>query len=226
MMISKLPKWVWLGGALLATNAGIINAVGFLSFQHQGVTHLTGITTQLGASVASRHGLEALHLLGVIFSFLAGATLSGYLIQDSVLKLGRRYGVALLIESALLFVSVHYLKQDQLLGAYLASCACGLQNGMVSTYSGAVLRTTHVSGFITDMGVLLGQMFHRLKIDKRRLFLYGILVFSFFFGSVVGAFLFRYFSYETIYFPAVLTGLTGLIYSIRKYLHLRRSSIL
>ena len=222
-MISKLPKWVWLGGALLATNAGIINAVGFLSFQHQGVTHLTGITTQMGAAVATWQGMEAFHLLGVIFSFLMGATLSGFLIQDSVLKLGRRYGVALLIESILLFISVSFLKQGQLGGAYLASCACGLQNGMVSTYSGAVLRTTHVSGFFTDMGVLLGQMFHGLKIDKRRLFLYSILVFSFFLGSIVGAFLFKFFSYETIYFPAALTGSTGLVYSIRKYLHLRKA---
>ncbi len=225
-MISKLPKWVWLGGVLLASNAGIINAVGFLSFQHQGVTHLTGITTQLGATVATGQALQALHLLGVIFSFLGGAILSGFLIQDSVLKLGRRYGVALLIESGLLFVSVHFLKQNQIWGAYLASCACGLQNGMVSTYSGAVLRTTHVSGFFTDMGVLLGQLIRGIKIDRRRFFLYSMLILGFFFGSILGADLFRFFSYETIYFPAFLTGLTGLIYGLRKHFYSERVKVL
>jgi uncharacterized membrane protein YoaK (UPF0700 family) len=51
-MIAKLPRWVWVGAALLAGIAGLINAVGFLSVARQGVTHLTGTTTL--------HGLAAL----------------------------------------------------------------------------------------------------------------------------------------------------------------------
>ena len=64
-MISKLPRWVWFGGALLAFIAGAINSVGFLGFQHQGVTHLTGTTTLLGVALAAHHGSQALHLLVV-----------------------------------------------------------------------------------------------------------------------------------------------------------------
>ncbi|MDB6109551.1 MAG: putative rane protein, partial [Pedosphaera sp.] len=53
-MISKLPRWVLWGALMLAFIAGMINAVGFLGFQHQGITHLTGTTTLLGIALA--HG--------------------------------------------------------------------------------------------------------------------------------------------------------------------------
>ena len=61
-MIAKFQKWVWLGSAALALIAGTINTVGFLSFQHQGVTHLTGSTTLLGIAVATGHVADAWHL--------------------------------------------------------------------------------------------------------------------------------------------------------------------
>ena len=38
----QLPRWVWVGAAALSCVAGIVNVVGFLGFQHQAITHLTG----------------------------------------------------------------------------------------------------------------------------------------------------------------------------------------
>jgi uncharacterized membrane protein YoaK (UPF0700 family) len=47
-------------------------------------------------------------------------------------------------------------------GAYLVCLGCGLQNGMCTTFSGAVIRTTHVSGILTDIGLIIGQaIFHQ-----------------------------------------------------------------
>src|SRR4051812_18431929 len=126
-MISKLPRWVWIGGSVLAFIAGMINAVGYLGFQHQAVTHLTGTTTLLGIAVADGDAMRALRLLAVGLSFLAGSILSGFLIKDSTLSLGRRYGVALLIESGLLFSAIPLLHRNNPLGDWLASAACGLQ---------------------------------------------------------------------------------------------------
>src|SRR5690242_13280350 len=137
-MISKLPKWVLYGAWVLAFVAGIVNVVGLLGFEHQAVTHLTGTTSLLGEAIASGNHALALHFLAVLGSFLAGTVLSGFLIQDSALQLGRRYGVALLLESALLCVAVTLLQRGSVAGFYCAACACGLQNAMVSTYSGAV----------------------------------------------------------------------------------------
>src|SRR4051812_5772741 len=111
-MISKLPKWVWGGAWFLAFVAGTINAVGLLGFEHQAVTHLTGTTSMLAAAVARLDGTATLHFVTVIGSFLAGTVISGFLIQDSTLQLGRRYGVALLLESALLCGAVPLLNRQ------------------------------------------------------------------------------------------------------------------
>ena len=219
-MISKLPRWAWFGSAALAFIAGSINAIGFLGFQHQGVTHLTGNTTLLGIAVSTGDAANALRLAAIVGSFLAGCIFSGFLIQDSTLKLGRRYGIALIIESLLLCAAVPFLRRHSSIGDYLASCACGLQNGMVSTYSGAVLRTSHVSGIITDLGIYFGQTLRGLNVDRRRMQLCLLLLGAFFGGSMGGALGYAYFSYETLYFPAALTGCVGIAYSL--YLHWRR----
>jgi uncharacterized membrane protein YoaK (UPF0700 family) len=211
-MISKLPKWVWLGGMVLAFIAGMINAVGFLSFQHQGVTHLTGTTTLMSLAVASGQIGGALHLFGIIGAFVAGAIISGVIIQDSTLRLGRRYGFALVIESSMLLLAVFFLKRGSPAGNYLASSACGLQNAMVSTYSGAVLRTTHVSGLFTDIGIFIGHYLRRLPVVAARLRLWLALLFGFFLGGVAGAVLFEHLSYGTLYIPAFFTGAGGLIH--------------
>ena len=212
------------GWSYLASMAGIINAVGFLSFQHQGVTHLTGITTQLGALIAQRQVIQAFHLLTVIFSFILGSVFSGFLIQNTTLKLGRRYGVALIVESVLLLIAIYYLTHNKLLGTYLASCACGLQNAMASTYSGAVLRTTHVSGLFTDIGILTGQWLRGLKIDKKRFFLNFILIISFLIGSILGTVGFNFYSYSTLYIPAFLIGFSGLAYTASYHcFHLKKN---
>jgi uncharacterized membrane protein YoaK (UPF0700 family) len=220
-MISKLPRWVWFGSAALALIAGAINAIGFLSFQHQGVTHLTGTTTLLGVAVAGGKGADASHLAAVILSFLLGCIASGAIIQDSTLRLGRRYGVALALESLLLFCAVPLLERTNSLGAYFASCACGLQNGMVSTYSGAVLRTTHVSGAFTDLGIFIGHFLRGMGVDWRRVRLCGMLISSFFFGAYVGSLGYGYLSYRTLYFPATAVGVAGIGYTI--YRHRRQA---
>ena len=145
-MISKLPAWVLAGGWALAFIAGIVNVVGLLGFEHQAISHLTGTTSMLAAALAARDFSAAGRLAAVIGSFLAGTVLSGFVIQDSTLQLGRRYGVALLLESVLLCVSVPLFEHRNVCGVYSAACACGLQNAMVSTYSGAVVRTRTFPG--------------------------------------------------------------------------------
>ena len=218
-MISKLPKWVWFGSAVLAFIAGTINTIGFLGFQHQGVTHLTGSTTLLGIAAATSNSAELLHLLAVIGAFLFGSIFGGIIISEDSLKLGSSYALALLIESALLIAAVPSLEHTNNLGAYLASCACGLQNGMASNYSGAILRTTHVSGIFTDLGIFIGHLIRRLPVDMRRVYLCLVLLLGFFSGATAGAFGFHYFSYKTLYFPAALTGFVGIAFLFHRNKH-------
>ena len=213
-MISKMPRWIWIGAPGLAFVAGTVNAVGFLGLAHQGISHLTGTTTLFGIALARHDFTEALHLLTVILAFVLGAALSGFIIQDSTLRLGRRYGVALLLESLILLVALFFLRKQNVVGDYFASTACGLQNAMVSTYSGATLRTTHVSGVLTDVGIFFGHLIRRLPVDWRRFRLWLVLAGAFSLGGFAGGLLFFRFSYDTLIFPAALTGLAGVAYSV------------
>jgi uncharacterized membrane protein YoaK (UPF0700 family) len=214
----RLAPWVWVGAGALAGVAGIVNVVGFLGFQHQAITHLTGNTSLLGAALASGDAHGALALLGAIAAFVAGAALSGLIVQDSALRLGRRYGVVLSIEALLLCVAVPLFEQRQFAGVLCAAVACGLQNAMATTYSGAVVRTSHLSGMFTDLGIMLGHAARRMPVSRRRLWLCLVVIGCFFAGGVLGAWLFAAIGYEALYVPAALTGGTGVAYvAYRQY---------
>lgn len=88
--------------------------------------------------------------------------------------------------------------------------ACGLQNAMATTYSGAVIRTTHLSGMFTDLGIGLGHALRGLPLQTRRLRLSGLIIAGFLVGAVLGAWLFRLWAYRALAVPAVLTGTIGL----------------
>ena len=224
-MISKFPRWVWSGAWALAFVAGIVNVVGLLGFEHQAVTHLTGTTSMLAVALASLDITAALHFVAIVGSFVAGTVLSGFLIQDSTLQLGRRYGLALLLESILLCIAVPFLKRNNLFGIYSASCACGLQNAMVSTYSGAVVRTTHLSGMFTDLGIFLGHFLRGLPVDMRRLRLCLLIISGFLFGGIAGALAFRRLSYSALFIPAALAAITSVTYGIYHFRNRRHEAL-
>lgn len=211
-MAERLATWVWIGAAALASVAGIVNVVGFLGFQRQAVTHLTGNTSLLAAALVGGEAGAALGLAAMLAAFVAGAMLSGLIVQDSTLRLGRRYGVVLSIESLMLFAAVPLFRQHHMAGPILAAAACGLQNAMATTYSGALVRTSHVSGMFTDLGIMLGHALRGLPLAQRRLALCSLVIGFFFLGGATGAILFARHGYASLYLPAALTGATGLGY--------------
>ena len=207
-----LPRWVWIGAVALACVAGMVNVIGYLGFEHQAVSHLTGTTSLLGAALAQGDLRAIVHLWGMLIAFYVGAMLSGLVIQDQTLKLGRRYGVALALEAALLLLAIPLFKQQQIWGALLAAMACGLQNAMVTTYSGAAVRTTHLSGMFTDLGIGLGHLLRGMPLPMRRLTLSGLIISGFLGGGVLGAWFYRHWGYDALLAPALLTGSTGIGY--------------
>ncbi|WP_243041145.1 YoaK family protein [Dyella sedimenti] len=219
-MLRQLPRWAWVGGGLLALIAGCINAVGYLCFRHQPITHLTGTSTELGLALARLDAGEILHWAMAILSFLIGAVASGFIVQQRTLQLGRRYGVVLMIESLLLFAATPLIHEGRDLGLYLASGACGLQNAMVSTYSGATFRTTHLSGIFTDLGIYLGQRLRGLEVDWLRIHVCLLVASHFIVGATLGALGFMAFQEHVLYVPAAITGVVGLGYTIYRHLYL------
>ena len=217
-MISKLPRWVWSGAWALAFIAGMINVVGLLGFERQAVTHLSGVTTMIGAAIGDNSGPSLGHYLALLLSFVGGTVISALIIQDSALELKRPYWCVLMLEAILLCLAVPLLSAHQHLGMCVASCACGLQNAMASTYSGSVVRTTHVSGMFTDLGIFLGHHLRGVPVDQRRLRLCFIIISAFATGGIAGALAFRQFEYTTLYIPAALTG----IGAVAHWVYLRR----
>lgn len=208
----QLPRWVWIGAGSLACIAGMVNVTGFLGFEHQAITHLTGTTSLLGAAIAHGDQRAMLHLAGMALAFLMGAAVSGMVIQDSVLKLGRRYGIVLALESALLFLAALLFNAHSIIGPLLAAIACGLQNAMATTFSGAVIRTTHLSGMFTDLGIGIGHALCGIPLQKRRLLLSALIIASFLAGGVIGGWLFVRMGYDALLLPATMTGVVGIGY--------------
>lgn len=217
-MLRRLPRWAWFGTGVLAFIAGQVNAVGYLGFRHESISNMTGNNSLLGIAIGQADAGEALHWALAIAAFVLGNMLSGMIVQESTLKLGRRYGVALTLESLLLFAAVPLLDWHESLGLYLASVAMGLQNGMVSAYSGAIIRTTHVTGIFTDMGIYFGHMLRGLPVDRLRLRVCVLVSSTFMLGGAAGALLFQWLQQGSLLIPAVLTGGCGLGYNAYRWL--------
>ena len=96
--------------------------------------------------------------------------------------------------------------------AYLICLGCGLQNGMCTTFSGAVIRTTHVTGILTDIGLIIGQaIFH--ERTRKHLWKLKILVplyTSFCCGGIIGWFGFELMQNKAFIPPCTILGCLGL----------------
>lgn len=214
-MISQLPKWIEIGAFALALCAGFVNAVGLLSFEHQSVSHVTGTATILGTHLYNFADPGKWHLLGVLVSFLSGSTIAGLILHGDALKLGKHYDNALLLEAFLLLAALILLNDELMFGHYLASAACGLQNALATKYSGAVIRTTHLTGIFTDLGIMIGSYLRGERLDKRNAKLFLLIIAGFVFGGTIGACAFAAYRFYALLFPASFCITLALAY--RKY---------
>lgn len=203
-MISKLPKWVEYGAFILSFVAGYINSIGLLGFEHKAVSHLSGTATLLGINIINATAGSFFHILLILVSFLVGATLSGFLIRSSALKLGRHYDTALFLEAILILISIPLLSRGYLIGHYVISTACGLQNALATSYSGAIIRTTHLTGIFTDLGILIGAKFRGEAFDKRKFLLFLLIISGFILGGSSGAYFYYQFSFQSLFLPTLI----------------------
>lgn len=214
-MVARIPTWFWWLTWILAFSAGNINVVGILGTSRHAITHLTGTTSLLAIALSESDIAAVLHFLGAILAFVFGAVLSGIIIQDVSFKIGRRYPISLLLVSVLLFISLRLLKANQALGVYTAACACGLQNAMMTTFSSATIRTTHLSGMFTDVGIYIGHALRGLPVDLLRLKLCGTIISGYFAGGVLGGILFKRMSYDALNVSVVMALFAAILFWIQ-----------
>lgn len=213
-MISKLPRWIEYGSFLLALIAGFVNAIGLLGFSHQSISHLSGTATMVGTAIANIQVHQVLHLAMILCSFMGGAVISGFYLRSGALKLGRNYSRLLLLEAGFLLMTLYFLTNDSFYGHYLASAACGLQNALVTTFSGAVVRTTHVTGIFTDLGLMIGAKLRGEAFDKRKASLFLLIISGFVSGGVIGAYAFNTLQFNALFFPVTACIVLAFSYSI------------
>jgi uncharacterized membrane protein YoaK (UPF0700 family) len=144
----------------LAAVAGFVNSGGFVMIGSF-TSHVTGSVGRLGDDLARGEMPAAVSALSLVLAFFAGAVLASLILERSDhSRPATRYAVALLAEAAVLlcFVFIAGLSRTthaRILDAEAAllCLAMGMQNSLVTRLSGAVVRTTHLTGVVTDLGI-------------------------------------------------------------------------
>jgi uncharacterized membrane protein YoaK (UPF0700 family) len=213
-------------GLVLTFVAGAANAGAFVAV-HQYTSHMTGIVSSMADHMAIGGWSVVGAGLGALLAFLVGAACSAILVN-----FGRRhqlqgeYALPLLLEAALLLVFGLLGSRIADLHAYyvpitvmLLCFTMGLQNALITKLSRAEIRTTHVTGIVTDIGIELGKLAYwnrsgtldgpvpRVLVNRDRLRLLGMLLLNFFCGGVAGAWAFDRIGYAATVPLAVLLGI-------------------
>ncbi len=128
-------------------------------------------------------------LAGILLGFLIGAACAGALLTSTRIPKGARHATVLISEAVLLLIAAAGLTgfgmADTALQALLAAVALGLQHGLTSSFRGMSVRTTHFTGTVTDLGLLLGRS-GRHGIDKWKVAILSLPLLLFLTGAVAG----------------------------------------
>ncbi|WP_228851762.1 YoaK family protein [Aegicerativicinus sediminis] len=207
---------------ILSFVAGIVNVTGFLEFK-QLTTNVTGHFALFINDVAEFEVWKGTIYFLYFFSFLFGAFISSLLIEKY--RDNRKLNVFVIptiIESAILIsipivYNVPLFKNVDLIVCSLLF-AMGLQNSFVTKISNAVVRTTHLTGLFTDLGIELSQLFfsktHPNQDKLKATIKLRIYIISFFFiGGLIGGYLYTrmHWRLNTLIFGAAVL-LISLIY--------------
>lgn len=218
-------------GTVLAFVAGATNAGGFLAVQ-QYTSHMTGIVSAMADNLAlGAHELVAAGAAGLV-SFVTGAACSAMLVNYGRRhRLHSEYALPLLVEAVLLLgfglLGARLAQIEALFVPLTVMLLCfimGLQNALITKLSRAEIRTTHITGIVTDIGIELGKLAYwngrdarsadlrpNVRANRAHLLVLTLLALSFFGGGVIGALGFRYLGYvSTVPLAILLLGLAGM----------------
>jgi len=197
-------------GTVLAFVAGAANAGGFLAVG-QYTSHMTGMLSSLADNLVLGQFVLAGAGLAAVLAFLFGAMSTAWLVNWGMRRqLRSAYGLPLLIEAVLLLVFGLFGAAMSLwhtvilpVTVVLLCFIMGLQNAVITKISQARIRTTHVTGLVTDLGIELGKLLYvnrhpdmqPVRADRERLRVHAQLVLSFLSGGVAGALGFKHLGY-------------------------------
>jgi uncharacterized membrane protein YoaK (UPF0700 family) len=207
---------------LLSLTAGFVNAEGFLGFSVL-TTNVTGHAALFAEKVSLKDWSTGWVIAFWMLLFLTGAFVSS-LIIDMVGR-DQRYSnlIPLLLEFGILIMVAatgnHY-KNNSIARQVFAGgllFAMGLQNALVSVISRSVVRTTHLTGTFTDLGIdlarlIIGREENSLAL-KSGIRLKIIIILFFTGGALLGASTFRLIHFYSFFVPA-FTLVYALLYDV------------
>jgi len=182
---------------ILSFVAGIVNITGFLAFS-QLTTNVTGHFALFINDITQFQFWKGFLFFLYIFSFLIGSFLSSFLIEKY--RESKKINVFLLptlLEAFILFTIGVLSNFIQPFSADLVIClllfAMGVQNSFVTKISNAVVRTTHLTGLFTDLGIDVSQLFFKKYKSQKKLLKANIklrlyIITFFFVGGLIGGF--------------------------------------
>jgi uncharacterized membrane protein YoaK (UPF0700 family) len=210
-------------GLVLSFVAGATNAGGFLAVGRY-TSHMTGIVSSMADDLVL--GNLTLALAGVVclLAFVAGAMCTAIMVNWGLRQqLRSSYSLPLLLESAALLVfglfGAAIAAWSQVFVSVTVVLLCfimGLQNAVITKISRAEIRTTHITGLVTDIGIELGKWVYLnrlqeaapVRANRERLRIHASLVLGFLLGGLVGALGFKHAGYVT---TVPLAGLLWLL---------------
>ncbi|MDP2016452.1 YoaK family protein [Hydrogenophaga sp.] len=226
-------------GFVLAFVAGAINAGGFLAVK-QYTSHVTGMVSSLADNLAlGQLGLVVDAAVGVL-SFLLGAMCCAIMVNFARRRrLSSEYALPLLLEAALILcfglLGAQLSTFEGLLIPFTVVLLCfimGLQNAVATKLSNAVIRTTHMTGIVTDLGIELGKLIywngkanHPLKVraDRKRMAVLAGLLTAFTTGGIAGAFGFKQAGYGFTVPLALVLAVLALVPTVDDLLRSRKT---
>lgn len=223
---------------LLSFIAGIVNISGVLSLQVL-TTNVTGHFAFIAEEAYFRNFLSSFIFISYVLLFLAGAFTSNFIFEFLARKKPIiAHTIPMIIEIIILasvgFYGTYFIAHHAY-GKEIIAClllfSMGIQNSLVTKISNSTVRTTHLTGLFTDLGIELSQLFFYRKPEelfklKRSIRLKAAIVFSFFTGCISGAIIYKSFGLQTLLLPAVLL-MIGTYYDTLKmkvYLLIRKVS--
>jgi len=229
---SKSNIIIWM---LMATQAGVLNIGGYLAC-HRFVSHVTGFFTLFGNELARLNYISALKYFIIPLFFLLGVIISGVFIDlRLLLKKRPKYYVVFIILFFLNFL-LTFLGVNGYLGVFgeplintndyillIFICfICGMQNGAITSVSRYVIRTTHMTGLTTDLGIGLVRIFNKNLIptiahaEVQPTIMRLLIILSFTFGSALGALIFNKFLFYGFLLPTLNSALIAFYIILNK----------
>lgn len=210
--------------------AGIVNITGVLSVATL-TTNVTGHFAFFAEEIVLKNYSKAITILIYIFFFLFGAFTSNFLVEIASLKKPPiAHAFPMLLEVFILvFVGVSLDFNPNYI-AYLLLFAMGLQNALVTNISQSVVRTTHLTGLFTDLGIELSQLFfYKKEVELKRLtrnisLRLSIIIF-FFIGCVLGGLLYETYKLKILLLAAITLLIALFFDNIVVYYHLTKRKI-